>query len=147
MATTVSRTIRVRRPVAEVFSLWADFESFPLFMNHIKSVRRTGAGLTHWVMKGPAGLETQWDARTTDMTFGRRIAWETQGGFVEHMGEVLFNDIGDETEMTVTMNYVTPLGRLGDAGTRILADPEGRLEQDLENFKRFCERGDMRKTA
>jgi len=126
--------------VKEVFPLWADFEKFPNFMSHVTSVTRTGDDRTHWVLKGPAGLPLEWDAQTTEITFGRRIAWRTVNSHVEHTGEVLFHDIGDETELTVTMTYDTPLGALGDWAGQTFLDPQGRLEHDLENFKRFCEK-------
>ncbi|MCL2701752.1 MAG: SRPBCC family protein [Phycisphaerae bacterium] len=140
MAITVSRKIRVRRPVGEVFALWADFENFPRFMSHIAAATPVRDGVTHWVLKGPPGITLEWDAQTTEMTFARRIAWRTLSGHVEHTGEVLFNDLGGETEMTVTMTYETPYGTLGDLAGKLLLDPQSQLETDLENFKRFCEK-------
>jgi uncharacterized membrane protein len=140
MSITVTRKIRVRRPVGEVFALWADFENFPRFMSHVAAVTRIADDVTRWTLTGPAGLTLEWDAQTTEMTFARRIAWRTISGHVEHTGEVLFHDIGGETELTVTLTYETPLGALGQWAGTLLLDPQGRLERDLENFRRFCEK-------
>jgi len=148
MSITVTRKIRVRRPVGEVFALWADFENFPKFMSNIAAVTRVGGDVTRWTLAGPQGLTLEWDAQTTEMTFAKRIAWRTISGHVEHTGEVLFHDLGDETELAVTLTYELPLGAIGQWAGNLLLDPQSRLEHDLENFKRFCEKNaPLRRTA
>jgi len=167
MSITVSRSIRVRRPVGEVFALWADFENFPKFMSSVASVRRVGEGLTRWTYKGPGGILMEWNAKTTEQTPNRRIAWRTltdgecsaakQAGVerteaeragVSHTGEVLFQDLGDETDVTVTMTYELPFGPLGQWAGQVLINPQGRLDRTLENFRRYCEKdAPLRKTA
>src|SRR5438874_6792718 len=63
-STSVVRSIIVDRPVDEAYRFWHDFENLPQFMTYLQSVRYTGDRRTHWIAKGPGGLEIEWDAET-----------------------------------------------------------------------------------
>jgi uncharacterized membrane protein len=105
-------------------------------MKNIKSVSKTGAGISHWVMEGPAGRDIQWDATTTLMEENNRIAWNSTGGDIETSGQVSFHPLSDDsTQVTVIMKYVAPM----EALAQLFTNPEGRLEEDLNNFKRYAE--------
>ena len=55
-------------------------------------------------------------------------------------GEVTFAPLADfQTEITVTLKYNPPAGALGEAVAKIFADPAGRLDEDLKNFKNYPE--------
>lgn len=141
MAEQVTRTIMVKAPVANVYGIWANFENFPHFMQNMESVQKTGDGLSHWVMKGPLGSKLEWDARTTRMDENARIAWNSlDGGDIKTSGQVTFNEMPEGvTEIAVTLQYVPPFGKLGEAVAHIFDNPEAKLEEDLANFKRFVE--------
>ena len=141
MPEQTTRSIIVGAPVADVFAAWADFESFPRFMEHVKSIRRTGEKTTHWVAKGPLGQEVEWDAETTRFEANKRIAWRsTDTSAVKTSGQVTFNELSArETEVTVTLQYVAPGGAAVEAVARVLGDPEGMLEEDLRRFKAYVE--------
>jgi uncharacterized membrane protein len=134
MAEQVTKTILVNAPISQVYGIWSNFENFPYFMDNIKEVRRSN-GHSHWVMSGPLGKEVKWDAKTTRMEENREIAWNSTGGDVETSGRVLFREVApDQTEVEVTLKYVPP-----NALVELFANPEGRLEKDLENFKAYAE--------
>jgi uncharacterized membrane protein len=48
----------------------------------------------------------------------------------------------NETEMTVTMQYVPPAGKLGEVASKILQNPREKLNEGLRDFKAFAE-GDL----
>lgn len=137
----VTKNIIVDADIGEVYSIWADFERFPQFMQHIESVRRTGDGLSHWVMEGPLGVKIEWDAETTRDEPNARIAWNSRdGGDIKTSGQVTFKALpNDTTEVSVTLQYVPPAGKIGEAAAKLLADPERMLEEDLRRFKAYAE--------
>ena len=143
MSNPVTKSIIVDGSPADIYAVWSNFAMFPQFMKYIEEVTITGANRSHWVMKGPLGYEAEWDAETTRMETDKRIAWrslDTDETNVKTSGQVTFNELPDnQTEITVTMHYVPPAGVAGEVVAELFASPEHRLEQDLENFKRFVE--------
>jgi uncharacterized membrane protein len=129
----VTKTIRVNSSIDEVYGIWSNFENFPYFMDNITEVKRSN-GHSHWVME-VLGQKVEWDAETTRMEENREIAWNSTGGDIETSGRVLFREIApDETEVELSMAYVPP-----NVIAKVFANPEGRLEKDLQNFKAYAE--------
>lgn len=135
-----TKTIEIDAPVSDVYRLWAEFENFPRFMEHIQDVRKTGDRTSHWVMSGPAGRELEWDAETVEMVPNQRISWASISGDVVTRGSAVFESLdASRTRVSVTMEYSSSGGGLYDWIGRLLGRPESRLETDLENFKKFAE--------
>jgi len=143
MPEQTTKSIIVGAPAADVFAAWADFENFPRFMEHIKSITRTGDKTTRWVASGPMGRDVEWEAETTRFEPNKRIAWRsTDDSPVTTSGQVTFNQLSPhQTEVTVTLQYVPPGGIAGEAAARLLSDPEEMLEEDLLRFKSYVESG------
>jgi uncharacterized membrane protein len=141
MPEQTTKSIIVGAPAADVFAAWADFENFPRFMEHIKSITRTGDKTTRWVASGPMGQDVEWEAETTRFEPNKRIAWRsTDDSPVTTSGQVTFNQLSpQQTEVTVTLQYVPPGGIAGEAAARLLSDPEEMLEEDLLRFKSYVE--------
>jgi len=141
MSKLVTKTINIDKDVDTVYSLWANFENFPHFMQNIESVSRSGDGISHWKMTGPLGFTAEWDVETVTMEPNERIAWRSVAdSSVTTNGEVRFKRLPeDKTEITVSMTYEPPAGIAGEAITALFGNPEGKLEQDLRNFKTFAE--------
>jgi uncharacterized membrane protein len=146
MPEQTTKSIIVKGEVPLIYNLWANFENFPFFMKNIKSVKKTGDRLSHWVMEGPLGKDIEWDAETTRMDPNTRIAWNSRdGGDITTSGQVTFKQLpNDQTEVTVTLQYVPPAGALGEVVAKLLKDPEKQLEEDLSNFKAYAEGGHSR---
>lgn len=141
MAEQTTKSMIVGAPAAEVFATWANFENFPHFMNHIKSVTRTGERTTRWVAEGPLGRDVEWEAETTRYEPGKRIGWHSMADSpIRTSGQVTFNELPNgQTEVTVTLQYVAPGGAAGEKLAHLLANPEEMLEEDLRNFKAYVE--------
>lgn len=135
------KNILVKAQIKDVYQAWANFENFPQFMQHIRSVTKTGDRTSHWVMDGPLHSRLEWDAETTRQEENKRIAWSSTEGDITTSGQVTFNALPDDNvEVTVMLRYVPPAGVAGDLFAALFADPEGKLEEDLRNFKRYIEK-------
>jgi uncharacterized membrane protein len=141
MSDKITRSIIVKGNAPYIFSLWANFENFPLFMKNIKFVRKTGGQMSHWIMEGPMGKDLEWDAQITDFQENKRIAWNSTSGDIKTSGAVTFNELAqNETEIMATIFYVPPAGKLGDAVAHLFDNPEKKLEEDLKRFKKYAEK-------
>jgi uncharacterized membrane protein len=145
MAQRVHESIEVEAPVEEIFRYWSNFQNFSNFMSNIEEIRLTAQDTSHWRVKGPLGKSVEFDAKTTEMDPNRGIGWNTVDGDVMTSGEVRFEEVSPgRTRIEVTMNYADPPGGVvGEVVANVLSNPERNLEEDLENFARIVERGEL----
>jgi uncharacterized membrane protein len=145
MTQRVHESIEVQAPLEDVFSYWSNFENFSNFMQNVEEVRMTGQDTSHWTVKGPLGKSVEFDARTTEMDPSRGIGWNTVEGEVMTSGEARFEEVSPgRTRIDVTLNYADPPGgKVGEVAANILSNPERMLSEDLENFTRIVERGEL----
>lgn len=144
MTERVSKTVIVKSDVGAAYDVWSNFETFPYFMKYVEKVEKIGPQKSYWEVKGPLGTTVQWTAETTRLDPNTRIGWNTKdnAGTITTSGEVVFTELPDnQTQITVTMNYTPPGGKLGEVVTQLFADPDKRLEEDLRNFKAYVENG------
>ena len=141
MPQRVEGSIEVEAPVQEVYEYWRDLENLPQFMTNVEEVRSTGPDTTHWRVKGPLGASLEFDARTTQDEPNEALGWNTQNGQVETSGQVRFRDVTpNRTRVEVQMNYWDPPGgRAGEVASRLVANPDIMVQQDLQNFKEIIE--------
>jgi uncharacterized membrane protein len=141
MPQRVEGSIEVEAPVGRVYEYWRNLENLPKFMANIQEVRSTGPDTTHWVVKGPLGTNVEFDARTTQDEPNSAIGWNSVEGVVQTSGQVRFQEVGDtRTRVEVQMNYADPPGgKVGEAASRVVANPKVMMEQDLRNFKDIIE--------
>lgn len=139
----VEKSIEVNLAPAQVFGYWRNLENLPIFMPHIKSVKRTEDGISHWKVEGPAGIPLEWDAEIINERPGEMLAWQSlPGAQVQNAGTVRFAPAksGIGTSMTVVLQYQPPGGRLGAAVASIFGEsPETQLEADLVRFRDWVE--------
>jgi len=137
------KNVIVKAPLNEVYAAWANFENFPNFMQHIRAVTKTGEQNSHWVMDGPLHSRLEWDAETTRLEENKRIAWRSTQGDIKTSGQVTFNALSnEEVEVTIMLRYIPPAGIAGDLFAALFSDPEGKLAEDLRNFKRYIEKSE-----
>lgn len=141
MPQRVEGSVEIQRPVGEVYSYWETLENLPEFMKNVEEIQTTGPDTTHWKIKGPFGTKLDFDARTTEREQNSLVAWNTVEGDVGTSGEVRFSDLGSgQSRVDVIMNYSDPPGgKLGERASRVIADPQLILEQDLENLRDLLE--------
>ena len=145
MAQRVQESIEVQAPLQDVFTYWSNLENFPRIMSNVEEVRVAG-DTSHWRVKGPLGKSVEFDARTTEMSPERGIAWNsTNDNEVETSGQVRFEEVAEgRTRIDVTMNYADPPGgKIGEVAADAISNPEREMREDLENFARQVERGEL----
>jgi len=141
----VRRAVTVGREPSEVYAFWRNFENLPRFMEHLERVRTTGDRRSHWVAKGPAGTQVEWDAEITADVPDERIEWRSTSGDVENHGAVYFRpSTGRGTEVLVDLSYKAPGGRLGALVAKLFREEPGQqVAQDLAQFKQVMEVGEV----
>jgi uncharacterized membrane protein len=140
----LQKSIAIRAPVEEVFARWTDFAHFPRFMKHVRDVRLTGDGRSHWVVEGPAGTNVKWDAELTHVEPNRLLVWRSlPGARVANAGVVRFESDGSGvTRVHVQLTFRPPGGALGHLIAALFGqDPKHALDDDLLRFKSLLEHG------
>lgn len=134
-------SIEVDAAPAVCYQKWHHFEQFPHFMNNVEDVRRTGEKSWHWVVNGPLGHRTEWDAEVDGDEPNRLISWHSvTGSEVAVSGLVRFRELGHErTQVTCEIQYDPPGGVLGEAVAHLFVHPEKMAQEDLLNFKHLVE--------
>ena len=141
----LEKTIQIDASPEEVYDLWANYENFPRFMSHVVEVRDLGRGRSHWVVRGPAGSEFEWDSRLTEKSRPHRLAWRSEpGAEIATTGSVQFEPHRGGTRVTVRMSYSPPAGAIGHGIATLLgSDPKRQMDDDLARMKSLIERGEV----
>jgi len=122
--------------VRTAYDQWTQFETFPTFMDGVKSVRQLDDTTLEWVAS-IAGVEKTWEARITEQEPDQRIAWTATEG-AHNAGVVTFHRLAEGRSRVTLQLEVDPEGpveNLGDA----LGLVRGRVKGDMERFKAFIE--------
>ena len=145
--TNVRKSLIINRSPEELYQFWHDFENLPQFMPHLESVRVTGEGRSHWVAKGPAGRNVEWDAEITEDRPNELIAWRSlDGADVENSGSVQFQQATGNrgTIVKVEIEYDPPGGVLGATIAKLFGEEPGQQAQEaLRCFKQVMEAGEI----
>ena len=147
MATDIRRSATVNRDRQAVYAFWREYANHPRFVPDLVSVEDRGAGVSHWVAKGPGGREITWDATMTVDEPGRRIGWQsTPASEQSNRGEVTFRDApgGRGTEVIIAMSYDAPLGAVGRTVAKLFRDdPDQQVRDALRGLKQILEAGEI----
>jgi uncharacterized membrane protein len=150
-ADLVGRTVSIYRDRQELYEFWRDFRNLPLFMENIEEVQLLEGNRSHWVVRGPANTDFEWDSYITEDIPGERIAWSSvEGARVENSGRVEFRDSsnGRGTIVSVTIAYEPPGGALGKAFAKIFRrEPKIQARHELRRFKQLMETGELPTSA
>jgi uncharacterized membrane protein len=73
-------SIEVKAPPNACYAQWLQFEEFPRFMKHVKSVTSQGNNRWRWVVDGPLGKSLEWDAVVDGNEPNRMISWHSISG-------------------------------------------------------------------
>jgi uncharacterized membrane protein len=128
--------IDVDVPVRAAYDQWTQFETFPKFMEGVKSVRQLDDTTIHWVAE-IAGKEKEWDARITEQQPDERIAWTAIDG-AHNAGVVTFHRLDDGKSRVTLQLDVDPEGPIENIGDA-LGLVKGRVKGDMKRFKEFVE--------
>ena len=133
----IMEAVVVAVPVRTAYDQWTQFETFPSFMEGVKSVRQLDDTTLEWVAD-VAGREKRWQAKITEQEPDQRIAWTATEG-AHNAGVVTFHRLGEgESRVTLQLD-VDPEGPVENVGDA-LGLVKGRVKGDMERFKTFIER-------
>jgi uncharacterized membrane protein len=141
----VEESIRIFRPVSEVYAYWRNLENLPRFMEHLEEVRVNDRLRSHWVAKGPLGMNVEWDAEIINDIPPTLLSWKSVGqSDVVSAGSVRFKPVGESaTELRVKLQYDPPAGKVGATVAWLLGeDPQRQISEDLQRFKQLIETGE-----
>jgi uncharacterized membrane protein len=137
----------IDRSPEECYRFWRDLTNLPRFMRSVEAVRIETDSRSHWVAKGPGGIELEWDSEIVHDTLNRVIAWRSVNAEVPHAGSVHFDPApgGRGTLVRVSMNHGgDPGGALSRLAARLMGKvPEIQIREDLGRFKRILETGEI----
>lgn len=146
----VEKTVTINKPAEELYNYWHDFENFPNFMKHVKSVKVIDLRRSHWVANAPMGQTVEWDADIVNDQPNRLIAWASiDGADIENSGFVHFQPApeGRGTEVKVVMEYDVPGGMVTAAIAKLFGEePEQQIGDELRRFKQLMEAGEIATT-
>ena len=146
-AIKIVKSCTINRSQEELYRFWRQLENLPDFSRHLISVRQTSATESHWIVKSPAGTTSEWDAMIIHEKPYEVIAWESlPGSEIDNAGSVRFAPApgGQGTELTVKLEYIPPVGRLGALVAKIYGEePNIQVEDDLLRFKALMEAGEI----
>ena len=131
-------TVRIERPVSAVYNQWAQFESFPEFMQDVRSVTQLDGTTTEWDVE-IAGVQRSFTADIIEQRSDSLIHWRSRTEPM-HEGRVSFTPLGDATDVRLWMTF-QPEGLVEQLGDK-LGVVQGRVEGDLDRFKNFIEQRD-----
>jgi uncharacterized membrane protein len=133
----ITEAVDVQVPVRTAYDQWTQFETFPKFMEGVKSVRQLDDTTVHWVAE-IAGREKSWDAKITEQRPDERIAWTATNG-AHNAGVVTFHRLGEGQSRVTLQLDVDPEGPIETVGDA-LGLVENRVKGDMERFKEFIEK-------
>ena len=143
----VRESVRLEKPIDEVYRFWRNLENLPQFMNYLDAVIDLGKGRTRWIAKGPAGTHVKWDAEIINEVENQVIGWQSlPGGDITTAGSVNFDTVrnGRSTQLSVHFQYAPPAGRAGSIIAKAFGrEPSQTVREDLRRLKQLLEAGEF----
>lgn len=143
----VRESVRLEKPVADVYGFWRRLQNLPQFMTHLDRVTETSGGKSHWVARGPARLAVEWDAEIINEVENQVIGWQSlPGSDVVTAGSVNFDTARDgrSTQVSVHLQYAPPAGKAGALAASLFGrEPSQTIREDLRHFKQLLEAGEI----
>lgn len=146
----IQKTITIDASPDKVFAFLTEWERFPEWMSHVRSVRSLGGRgavgeRTRWEVDGPTpGTTIEWEAITTRFEPNKLITWKSgEHEPIRQAGRMRIepNELGG-TRLRVELRYRPPLGRLGHALAAVFKrDPRHQLDDDIGRLKSVIETG------
>ena len=132
---SVHSFVEVNVDVSTAYKQWTQFESFPQFVDGVKSVTPQGPSRYHWVVR-MGGATQEFDAEITEQTPDKVIAWKSTDG--AHTGRVTFEPWGtSETRVDIRFGW-EPAGVIEKVEAALNFD-QHQAEKTAANFKEFIE--------
>jgi uncharacterized membrane protein len=136
----------VQANARDLYTMWRNVESAPMWQEQISRVIATGARTSHWVMESD-GKTIEWDSEVLADEPGKRIAWRSIGGDSHNAGEVVFEEAPGDRGTMVTVLQEFRMGKLASAWETLVGrNPKQSVIENLRHFKALAETGEIPRT-
>ena len=145
----IVRSCTIRRSAPDLYAFWRDFTNLARIIRHPVTIAVAGDGQeSGWAVSAPfKSGKLNWRATIINDKPPGLIAWRSlEGADVPNAGSVRFEPApGDEgTEVTVSLEYDPPGGKLAGLFTKLSPEDPGRQVADtLRRFKALMEAGEI----
>lgn len=130
----------------QLYKLWRDVEKAPTWQEGIRSVVRTGAKTSHWVM-GLGDTKIEWDSEILADEPGKRIAWRSVAGESQNAGEVIFVPSPNNRGTAVIVLQEFRMSNVTNARQTVTSrNPKQAVIENLRHFKALAETGEIPRT-
>jgi uncharacterized membrane protein len=137
----IEKTIEVATPAKKAFAQWAQYDSYPLFMENVHEVKETAKNRLHWRAKRHS-LEVEWESEITTKVPGRMIAWRDVGE-TGNNGTVTIHEL-DANHCRVQLIMHANLNAQPQQAAESEVALIERIEADLARFKALIEHPEAR---
>jgi uncharacterized membrane protein len=146
----IRTSVLIQTEAEQLYEMWRDVESAPLWQEQIARVTRTGEKTSHWVMRSrdkEHDKTIEWNSEILADEPGRRIAWRSVGGDSDNAGEVVFEPSPGRKATLVTVLQEFRMGKLANAWETIVGrNPKQAVIENLRHFKALAETGEIPRT-
>ena len=139
----VEARVTIRRPVAEVFGFYRDFENLPRFLGDVMAIERVGPATFRWTIMGPLGIRLKSTIKLTEERTNELIRYETTApsGMRTHW-TVHFTPGPAPGRTEVREILKTPFGGLGRTVLTLVGKPPAQeVAANLRRLKQVLETG------
>jgi uncharacterized membrane protein len=146
----IRTSVLIQTEAEQLYEMWRDVESAPLWQEQIARVTRTGEKTSHWVMRSrdkENDKTIEWNSEILADEPGRRIAWRSVGGDSDNAGEVVFEPSPGRKATLVTVLQEFRMGKLANAWETVVGrNPKQAVIENLRHFKALAETGEIPRT-
>jgi uncharacterized membrane protein len=146
----IRTSVLIQTEAEQLYEMWRDVESAPLWQEQIARVTRSGEKTSHWVMRSrdkENDKTIEWNSEILADEPGRRIAWRSVGGDSDNAGEVVFEPSPGGKATLVTVLQEFRMGKLASAWETIVGrNPKQAVIENLRHFKALAETGEIPRT-
>ncbi len=137
---------KIDAPISQVWNVWSDLDSMPLWMTWIESVKpidnetTTLPDLTEWTLSAN-GFRFKWKAQINERVEKESLKWSSIGG-LPTKGSVKFEEKENTTLVKLIISYELPKALARFMKEDILGKlVTNELQNNLNNFKNLVESG------
>ncbi len=138
-------TCDIKAPVSQVWGVWNDLDSMPLWMSWIESVKTveqstsTLPDLTEWTLAAN-GFRFKWQAQINERVDAEKLKWESIGGLPTKGSVHFFSEEDNRTLVELSVTYelpkmIAPLMEPNVLGGMVTKE----LQSNLDRFKTLVE--------
>ncbi len=131
---TAEASVNVSADPQTAWKYVSNYQNFDKIMSNVKEVKMLSSETSEWHMAGPLGIPVSWKAITTANDAPSRLAWQSTEGSLETNGFIAVEPQSGGSRVTVHVEYVPPLGAVGEAVASLFKDPQKMLEHDLSQL-------------